>query len=136
MVLNEIYFVEELTIYGSIPSGRGVVSVGGLDDELVCVEIDLAIYPLIIALHRVVSEVPDVIYKPIRVLGPDLQGPDATLVVEVEVEIHAAFAFLAHFGGYGGTVSSFTPLFRVDIKERSVAIKFRAVVSKTLTALN
>ena len=88
---------------------------GCLDDQLVSVEVYLTNFPLLITLHRVISEIPNVIQKAIRVLRPDLQSPDTTPMVQVEVEIHATFGFLTHRGGYSCSISSITSFFRADI---------------------
>ena len=107
--------MKQLTIDGGKPGGGGVVSMGCLDDELVSVEIYLTKFPLFITLHRVVSEIPNIIQKAIWVLCPDLQCSDATPMVEVEVEIHAPFGFFTHVSGYSCTISSITSFFRTDI---------------------
>ena len=109
---------------------------GCLDDQLVSVEVYLTSSPLLITLHRVISEIPNVIQKAIRVLRPDLECPDATPMVKVEVEIHATFGFLTHLGGYGCTVSSNTSFLRADKEKESIVFMTWAIIPKLLTALN
>ena len=87
--------IKEDIIDGHIARLSAVVPVGGLEHQLVGAEVNFPHPPFFIAFHSEVCEVPDILHVAVRVLGPDLQSPYASLMPYVEVEVETALGLVA-----------------------------------------